>query len=55
MFMFMSKCSWCMNMQMNKDIDMDVNTEHVPKVGIRNLSLQLHNMADNQIDCGIAD
>jgi hypothetical protein len=26
-----------------------------PKVGICNLSLQLRNIADNQIDCGIAD
>jgi hypothetical protein len=25
-----------------------------PKVGIRNLSPQLRNIADNQIDCGVA-
>jgi hypothetical protein len=25
------------------------------KVGIRNLSPQLRNIADNQIDCGVAD
>ncbi len=27
----------------------------ITKVGIRNLSPHLRNIADNQIDCGIAD
>ncbi len=30
-------------------------TKQVPKVGIRNLSPQLCNIAYNQLDCGVAD
>ncbi len=31
------------------------NFRYWPKVGIRNLSPQLRNIADNQIDCGVVD
>jgi hypothetical protein len=30
-------------------------TRYLPKVGIRNLSPYLRNIADNHIDCGVAD
>ncbi len=32
-----------------------LHAEYFTKVGIRNWSPHLHNIADNQIDCGVAD
>jgi hypothetical protein len=49
------RCRWQKFDAARKEIKNSAIIQILPKVGIRNLSPQLRNIADNQIDCGVAD